>query len=242
MGKPLVYIETYLASEGYIAYQDDPKSESMALVLDNGLFFEFVPFNDNNFDNEGNINQNADALTIEQVEEGKEYALLISSVAGAWRYLLGDVVKFTNLERAQIHIVGRTKHYLSICGEHLSQDNMNRAIEMLEQSHNISIPEFTVAGLNYENMFQHKWWLGTNDDIDAELAAKVIDDNLKQLNDDYRVERIAAIRNVEAEILPLDVFYDYMKSKGKIGAQVKFPRVMKKHLPDWLEFLKTINK
>ena len=78
--------------------------------------------------------------------------------------------------------------------------------------------------------------------MDPEVVAKAIDNNLKQLNDDYRVERIAAIRKVEAEILPLEVFYDYMKSKGKVGAQVKFPRVMKKHLPDWLEFLKTIKQ
>ncbi len=242
LGKPLIYIETYLASEGYIAYQDDPKSDSMALVLDNGLFFEFVPFNDGNFDSEGNINPDAKTFTIDQVEEGREYALLISSVAGAWRYLIGDVVKFTNLSKAQIQIVGRTKHYLSVCGEHLSQENMNRAIEMLEHDYNISVPEFTVAGLPHDNMFRHKWWIGTNDKIDPEVVAKAIDNNLKQLNDDYRVERIAAIRKVEAEILPLEVFYDYMKSKGKVGAQVKFPRVMKKHLPDWLEFLKTIKQ
>jgi len=238
IGKPLIYLETYLASEGYIAYQDDPKSDSMALVLDNGLFYEFIPFNDENFDMEGNVKSNATTCVIDQVELGKDYALIISSVAGAWRYMIGDVIKFTNLDEYQIKIVGRTKHYLSVCGEHLSQDNMNRAIEMLENECNISIPEFTVAGLPHEGMFKHTWWLGTSDKIDPAVAANIIDKNLKQLNDDYRVERIAAIRKIEVEILPIDAFYEFMKSKGKVGAQIKFPRVMKKHLSDWLEFLK----
>lgn len=237
LGKPLTYIETYLASEGFIAFQTEPESRSMSLVLDNGIFYEFVPFNDDNFDNEGNINPNAKAFTIDQIEEGKEYALLLSSVSGAWRYLIGDVVKISNPACPQIQIVGRTKHYLSICGEHLSQDNMNRAIELFEHDFNISIPEFTVAGLPHDNMFKHKWWIGSDDSIDPEVAAKAIDENLKQLNDDYRVERIAAIRKVEVEVLPLSVFYDWMAAQGKVGASHKFPRVMKKHLPDWLEYL-----
>lgn len=240
LGKPLIYIETYLASEGFIAYQDEPDNRSMSLVLDNGIFYEFVPFNDDNFDYEGNIKPDAQTLTIDQVEQGREYALLLSTVAGAWRYLIGDVVKFTNMNPPQIQIVGRTKHYLSVCGEHLSQENMNRAVEMTEHDLNISIPEFTVAGLPHENMFKHTWWIGTNDTVDAQKVAESIDHYLKQLNDDYRVERIAAIRKVEVNLLPLNHFYDYMKSRGKVGAQIKFPRVMKKHLPDWLEYLDSL--
>ena len=239
LGKPLIYIETYLASEGFIAFQDDPTTKSMTLVTDNALFYDFVPFNDDNFDNDGNIKPDAESLAINEVKENEEYALLISSVAGAWRYLIGDVIKFTNLEKRQLVIVGRTKHYLSVCGEHLSGENMNRAIELVENEFNVSIPEFTVAGLPHNNMFKHKWWIGTDDKIDPNVVAKAIDDNLKKLNDDYRVERIAAIQKVEVEILPTSIFYDYMKEKGKVGAQVKFPRVMKKHLPDWLEFLET---
>jgi hypothetical protein len=233
----MTYIETYLASEGFIAFQTESESRSMSLVLDNGIFYEFVPFNDNNFDTEGNIDPKSKTFTIDQIEEGKEYALLLSSVSGAWRYLIGDVVKISNLASPQIQIVGRTKHYLSICGEHLSQENMNRAIELFEHDFNISIPEFTVAGLPHDNMFKHKWWIGSDDPIDAEVAVKAIDENLKQLNDDYRVERIAAIRKVEVEVLPLNVFYDWMAAQGKVGASHKFPRVMKKHLPDWLEYL-----
>lgn len=242
IGKEMIYMETYLASEGFIAYQNRPGTTSMSLVCDNGIFYEFVPFNDDNFDFEGNLKPDAECLTLDQIEVNKEYALLISTNAGAWRYLIGDVVRFTSLNPPEILIVGRTKHYLSICGEHLSQENMNRAIEMYEQEHNVSIPEFTVAGLPYDNMFRHKWWIGTNDNIDPQHIAKEIDRYLMKLNDDYRVERIAAIRKVEAEVLPVDTFYDYLKSKGKVGAQIKFPRVMKQHLSDWLEFLKSTQK
>src|SRR2546428_14021952 len=99
----------------------------MNLVTDNGIFFEFVPFNEDNFDADGNIVANPKTLAINQVEEGKEYALLMSTCAGAWRYLIGDVIKFTSVENAEIVITGRTKHFLSLCGEHLSVDNMNKA-------------------------------------------------------------------------------------------------------------------
>ena len=242
LGKPMIYMETYLASEGFIAYQSCPDTKSLSLVIDNGIFYEFIPFNDDNFDYEGNLKPDAKSILLSEVKLDKEYALIMSSVAGAWRYLIGDVIRFTNTKPPEILIVGRTKHYLSICGEHLSQENMDRAIEMFEQKHNVSIPEFTVAGLSYEGMFQHKWWLGTNEDIDPLQAAQEIDNYLKKLNDDYRVERIAAIKKVEVNILPLDTFYDFLKDQGKQGAQIKFPRVMKKHLHDWQEYLKKQEK
>lgn len=241
LAKPLTYIETYLASEGFIAFQSRPNTNGMQLVLDNGLFYEFVPFNSENFDDEGNVHQNATTLTIGEVEEGKEYALLLSSCAGAWRYMIGDTVKFTSIEKSEIIITGRIKHYLNLCGEHLSQDNMNRAIQLLEEQINISVPEFTVAGIKHESMFAHKWYLGVSGDwkaVDQQLVKQQIDQNLKDLNDDYRVERIAAIRDVKVELLPLDLFYKYMKTLGKEGGQHKFPRVIKKdQLTRWEEYL-----
>ncbi|MFO7723090.1 MAG: GH3 auxin-responsive promoter family protein [Bacteroidales bacterium] len=227
LGKPITYIETYLASEGFIAYQNRPDSQGMQLVLDNGLFYEFVPFNSQNFDEENKIVKNPVALTLDQVEEGKEYALLLSSVSGAWRYLIGDTIRFTNLSMSEIIITGRTRHFLNLCGEHLSQENMNRAVEMLENQENIHIREFTVAGIRHGSMFAHKWFIGTDDPVTPETAARRIDENLKKLNDDYRVERIAAIRDVIVEVLPIRAFYDWMEVQGKIGSQNKFPRVMK---------------
>ncbi|MBK7213706.1 MAG: GH3 auxin-responsive promoter family protein [Bacteroidales bacterium] len=243
LAKPLTYMETYLASEGFIAYQNRPDTSSMQLVLDNGIFFEFVPFTSENFDEDGNLKPNANALTIQQVEEGKDYALLLSSCAGAWRYLIGDTVRFTSKSLAEIVITGRTKHYLSICGEHLSQENMNRAIEMLEHQMNISVREFAVAGEESDNMFAHRWYLGVDEPFDIELASQKIDENLKLLNDDYRTERLHAIRDVIVEQLPSQVFYDWMKKQGKIGGQYKFPRVLKKKkLEDWRSFLSEIKK
>jgi len=238
LAHPLVYIETYLASEGFIAFQTRPDTDSMALVLDNGIFFEFVPFNDENFNSEGNIVEKPHTLTIKEVQENREYALLLSTCAGAWRYLIGDTIKFTSLQRNEIVITGRTKHFLSLCGEHLSQENMNTAVKMLDDEFNLDIREFTVAGIRYDTMFAHKWFLGTDKEISPELAKKKIDENLKNLNDDYRVERIAAIKEVFVEILPSEVFYDWMKLKGKEGGQNKFPRVLKnQQIKEWEEHI-----
>jgi hypothetical protein len=239
LGKPLIYMETYLASEGFIAYQKRPYVNSMQMALDTGLFFEFVPFNESNFDFEGNISNNPEVLTLNQVEENKEYALLLSSNAGAWRYLIGDTIKFTSTNLNEIRITGRTKHFLSLCGEHLSQENMNRAIEMLCNDLNINIKEFTVAGIKHGSMFAHKWFLGTDDDLTPDVARDLIDNYLKTLNDDYRVERIAAIKDVIVKILPCNVFYQWMRDKGKEGAQNKFPRVLKaKQLEEWEAYIK----
>jgi hypothetical protein len=235
-------METYLASEGFIAYQNRPGTSSMQLVLDNGIFFEFVPFTSANFDDDSNIKPGAQTLTIDQVEEGKDYALLLSTCAGAWRYLIGDTIRFTSKPLSEIVITGRTKHYLSVCGEHLSQENMNRAIEMLEQQMNISVREFTVAGIRYENMFAHRWYLGVDEPFDRNMASQYIDENLKILNDDYRTERLHAIREVLVEPLSSGVFYDWMKQQGKIGGQYKFPRVLKNNkLEDWENFLASMN-
>jgi len=238
LGHPITFIETYLASEGFLAYQNRPNTSAMSLELDNGLFYEFVPFSDENFDDNNNIRPTAKALLLKEVEEGKEYALLISSCAGAWRYLIGDTIKFTSKELCEIVITGRTKHFLSLCGEHLSQENMNRAVEMLEDDLNIEVREFTVTGIKHKSMFAHKWYIGTENKIDPEIVKIKIDEYLKILNDDYRVERIAAIKDVLVEVLPPEAFYQWLKLKGKEGAQNKFPRVLKNgKINEWEEFL-----
>jgi hypothetical protein len=237
--RPLIFMETYLASEGFIAYDDRPGTEGMKMVLDNGIFFEFVPFTENNFGADGNLKDNPEAFSIGEVQEGVEYALLMSTCSGAWRYLIGDTIKFTSLKNQEMIITGRTKHFLSLCGEHLSQDNMNRAIELTAEELNIEIKEFTVTGIPYGSLFAHKWFIGTDDAADAKLLKEKLDEHLKNLNDDYRVERIAALKDVIVEILPSSYFYEWLEQKGKMGAQNKFPRVMKnKHLAEWEEFLK----
>ncbi|MBL7924123.1 MAG: GH3 auxin-responsive promoter family protein [Bacteroidia bacterium] len=236
---PLTYIETYLASEGFIAYQDEQDNRSMRMVLNNGLFFEFVPFNSENFNADGELVRKPKTLLIDEVETGEEYALLLTTCAGAWRYLIGDVIRFTNVEKAEIVITGRTKHYLSLCGEHLSVDNMNKAIEMVSDEFNISINEFSVSGIKHGSLFAHKWFIGTDDPVDAAALRTSLDDKLKILNDDYRVERMSALKDVIVEVLPLKVFLNWMEKNGKIGSQNKFPRVMKNHqFDEWEKFVK----
>ncbi|MDD4575392.1 MAG: GH3 auxin-responsive promoter family protein [Bacteroidales bacterium] len=245
LGKPLTYMETYLASEGFIAYQNRPNVSTMELVIDNGIFYEFVPFEESNFDDEYNILSTAKTLTIDQVEEGVEYALLISTCAGAWRYLIGDTIKFTSKELLEICITGRTKQFLNLCGEHMSVENMNSAIKMLEDEMGVAIREFTVIGYKRSegSMFAHKWFLGTDSELDNKVAAEKIDEYLKVLNDDYRVERMEAIREISAEVVPLSAFYDWLRKNSKEGSQNKFPRVLKGNkCTDWLEFIKSYQK
>jgi hypothetical protein len=238
LGKKITYIETYLASEGFIAYQDRQDAKGMRLVTSDHIFHEFVPFDDNNFDADGEINPNAQALMIHEVEEGKDYALLLSTSAGAWRYLIGDTIRFTDKERCEIIITGRTKHFLSLVGEHLSVDNMNKAVQCASEEMNISIPEFTVVGEPYESFFAHHWYVASDDTFDKEELCKRIDEKLHSINDDYAVERKSALRKVFLDVLPEASFMKFMELKGKVGGQHKFPRVLKgKMLDDWKKFL-----
>jgi hypothetical protein len=242
LGKPIVYIENYLASEGFIGYKTREHAKGMQLILNNNIFFEFIPFDDKNFDSEGRILDSHDAKMIHEVEEGKEYALLMSTNAGSWRYLIGDTIKFVDLEKSEVVITGRTKHFLSLTGEHLSVDNMNKAIELVSEEFNVSIPEYTVVGFPHGNYFAHRWYIATNDTVDAEKIRKRIDENLRALNDDYATERDSALKEVFLVVLPEETFLRFMERKGKLGSQHKFPRVMKgKMLGDWNLFLQENN-
>jgi hypothetical protein len=239
LGKPITYIETYLASEGFLAYQNRQDAKGMHLALASNIFFEFVPFDDTNFDADGNMVERPEALMIHEVEVGKDYAILISTNAGAWRYLIGDTVRFVDLEKNEIIITGRTKHFLSLVGEHLSVDNMNKAIQLVSDELNICIPEFTVAGVPHGTFFAHHWFIGTDDKVNAEELRIRLDNKIKELNDDYEVERKHALKEIFVDVLSEKNFMDFMKKKGKIGGQHKFPRVLKgKMLEDWKKFLK----
>lgn len=242
MGKPMLYLETYLASEGFIAYEYR-SGYDMKLVLDNGLFLEFVPFNEENFDSEGEIIANPQAFMIDQVEEGKDYALLLSTCAGAWRYLIGDTVKVTNKERGEIIITGRTKHFLSLCGEHLSVENMTHAVALTGEEFNLPLFEFTVSGRSIGSGFEHHWYLAVDEKgTNAENILEALDKHLKVLNDDYRVERSGPLTDLKITLLPSSVFYGFMKKIGKEGGQNKFPRVLKKkQLEEWEGYIASVS-
>lgn len=241
LGKPITYIETYLASEGFLAYQNRQYAKGMKLALNNNIFFEFVPFDHHNFDLEGNMVENPEALMIHEVKKNVNYAILISTNAGTWRYLIGDTIQFVDTEKCEIIITGRTRFFLSLVGEHLSVDNMNRAINQVSEELNIDIGEFTVAGVPHGNFFAHHWYVATDDPVNTDDLRKAIDEKLKALNDDYEVERKHALKEVFVEVLKEEVFMNFMKSKGKVGGQHKFPRVLKgKNLEDWQNFLKEL--
>jgi hypothetical protein len=210
----------------------------MQLVLTNGIFHEFVPFNETNFSSDGVIVDTPQTLMIDEVEEGKEYALLLSTCSGAWRYLIGDTIRFVSKRKAEIVITGRTKFFLSLCGEHLSVDNMNKAVELSAREMNLDVREFTVAGINHDPLFAHHWYIGTDAKVDADQLRDRIDAHLKALNDDYAIERQHALKHVFLTLLPTRVFYKWMEARGKMGGQHKFPRVLKKNqVAEWQAFI-----
>ncbi len=236
--KPLIYVDTYLASEGFIAYQKETNDEFMTLVLNSDIFLEFVPFDEEHFDSEGSLISTDNIVDYSKVEEGKDYAILLSNSAGAWRYQIGDVVRIEDKIKCQISIVGRTKLFLSICGEHLSIDNMNMAVLAAEKEFGISIPEFTVMSIPKNNFYTHRWFVGLLGDVSSDQLRTFIDIKLMELNDDYRIERSNVLQDIELEILPNELFFDFLSAQGKSGGQHKFPRVLKgKMKKEWQLFL-----
>ncbi len=239
LGKPLMYIETYMASEGSFGFQARPNVKGIKLVLNANIFFEFVTFNEINFNEDGDIYPNATSFLISEVQENIDYAVVISTCSGAWRYLIGDVIRFTNVKEHEIIITGRTKQFLSLCGEHISVDNLNQAIQAVNAKMKTKIKEFTVAGMPYDNLFAHHWYIGCDELVDHEQIKNIIDETLSEINDDYAVERTSALKEIFVHIYPNSVFMEYLKVIGKYGAMNKFPRVMKgDSLKNWLDFLK----
>lgn len=228
-GKPIVIIDTYLCSEGYLATQIRKDTDAMALITDNGIYFEFVPFTDKNIDAQGNIRSDAKAYSIEEVDEGVQYVLVISTVAGAWRYMIGDTIEFTDKARAEIKITGRTKHFLNVVGSQLSIIQMNRAIEELGEEFGINIKEFTVAALMKKDNYMHRWYLGVEDQAAKHGAqmARRLDEILQENNKNYKVARSKALKSVEVKCIPNAIFHLWTEETKQKGGQVKFPRVMK---------------
>lgn len=242
LAKPISFVETYMASEGSFGFKAHPNDSGIKLVLNAGIFYEFVPFNASNFDEEGNPYSKVQSVLINEVDEQTEYAVMLSTCSGAWRYIIGDVIRFTNAKEHEMMIVGRTKQFLSLCGEHLSVDNMNKAIEVVAKQYQIAINEFTVIGFSEANYFAHRWYIGCDDkSISEQEIAASIDKALCELNDDYEVERTSALKSIYVTLVPNKTFYDYMKSLGKDGAMNKFPRVLKGNAKDkWEAYLNNL--
>ena len=238
---PLLYLDTYLASEGFIALQVNPNEDmSMQLAYDGGIYFEFIPFQPEYFDDKGAPLEDAPALSLAQVEEGNEYAMLISTVSGAWRYSIGDTVKFTNKEKAEIKITGRTKFFLNVVGSQLSVNKMTDAIHKLEEEFDASISEFTVAAVKYDGDFYHQWVIGTEEgsNLKEEALAKALDDALKAANKNYGVARSKALKGVKVKLIAPEVFYDWAEQTKKKGGQIKIPQMMgESEMKGFLKFI-----
>jgi hypothetical protein len=234
LGRPLIYIDTYLASEGYLATQKRPDTNAMSLIVNNGVFFEFVPFLEENIDDDGRVKPGVKVLTLEQAAENTEYVLLISTVSGAWRYMIGDTVIITDKKRSEIQISGRTKHYLNVVGEQLSVQKMNMAIGKLENTFDIEVKEFTASTIFKDEQFIMKFIIGTDKEIDTVKAAEIIDTELADNNKNYAVARTKALKGVEVEAIPVEHFYSWSEEYKKLGGQAKIPRVMKED--DFKEF------
>ena len=240
LGKPITYLETYMASEGSFGFKCRSGDHGIKLVLNAGIFFEFIPFDELNFDENGHVRPGARTITIEDVDEHTNYALVISTCAGAWRYLIGDVIKFTDVSVMEIAIVGRTSQFLNLCGEHVSIENITAALDTAAKQLNISVGEFSVAGVSYKSRFAYRWFIGSDDPVaNVQGIAYLLDQALYMANDDYKVERQAgAISHVFVEVLPKKVFRDFLLWTKKDDAMSKFPRVMKGAvLQDWEQFL-----
>lgn len=225
LGKPVTVIDTYLASEGFLAFQARPETTAMQLVTNGGIYFEFVPFKPEYINPDGSITQDAPSLTLKDVELDQDYVVIISTVSGAWRYLIGDTIEFTNIKKAEIKITGRTKFFLNTVGSQLSVNKLDDAIRFLEEKFKTTIPEYTLCAKRFDDGFYHSWYLGS-DNLSSDTVADVLDEFLKDANKNYKVARSKALEGVKVEVVSPEVFHDWSGANKKKGGQVKMERVM----------------
>ncbi|MGB7393705.1 MAG: GH3 auxin-responsive promoter family protein, partial [Pricia sp.] len=238
LGQPITIIDTYLASEGFIAFQARPETDSMRLVTDGGIYFEFVPFDPDYIQQDGSLSDEAPSLTLSEVELDQDYVLIISTVSGAWRYLIGDTIAFTDIERAEIKITGRTKFFLNTVGSQLSVNKLNDAVQHLEDAFSIKIPEYTLCAKRIDGEFYHCWYLGTEAGKDDTELADSLDEYLKGANNNYKVARTKALEGVKVTTVDPEVFSEWNGRNKKKGGQVKMERVMEEEkFEEWEKFV-----
>lgn len=234
------YLEVYNASEGFFAIQDDPASNDMLLMLDYGIFYEFIP-------TEEIEKPQPKSLTIGEVEKDKNYALVISTNSGLWRYMIGDTVKFTSLFPHKIVISGRTKHFINVFGEEVIVDNADRALRIACDKTGAEITDYTAAPIFMSDQHQggHEWIIEFSViPSDLEYFSTLLDHALMSINSDYEAKRY---RNLTLD-KPLvhaakpGSFYTWLAEKGKLGGQNKVPRLSneRKYLEELFDIQKRI--
>lgn len=223
IGKEINYYEIYNASEGFFAIQDRHKSDEMLLMLDYGIFYEFIPMDTFH-------NADRQAVPLAEVELGKNYAMVITTNSGLWRYLIGDTVKFTSLSPFRIKISGRTKHYINAFGEELMIDNVEAALSKACAETKACICDFTGAPVFMKDgdSGAHEWIFEfTESPDDLERFTDIFDDELKALNSDYEAKRYnnMTLKRPVVHVAKPQLFYNWMSSRGKLGGQNKVPRL-----------------
>ncbi len=230
----VTYLETYSASEGFFAIQDDlSKVGEMLLMLDYGIFYEFIPMEEVG-------KQHPKALLLDEVEVGKNYALVISTNAGLWRYLIGDTVKFTSKYPFRLKVSGRTKHFINAFGEEVIVENADHAIKIAAQNTDSLVANYT-AGPVYMgdgSRGRHEWIIEfTKEPENQEEFTRILDETLREVNSDYDAKRYKdmALLSPLVHFAPANTFYNWMSKRNKLGGQNKVPRLSNDR--DYLEDL-----
>ncbi len=217
------YMETYNASEGFFSLQDNWGDPSMLLLLDYGIFYEFIPLEE--IDAEF-----PKVYRLQDVETDRNYAMIITTSSGLWRYKIGDTVRFTSKSPYKILITGRTKHFINAFGEELMVDNAERALEKTCEMLDVKVREYTAAPvyMSSSSKGKHQWLIEFEQvPKNLELFTKTLDDTLKSLNSDYEAKRYKNMTLEMPEIIVArkNLFYDWLEQKGKLGGQHKIPRL-----------------
>ncbi|MFT7197083.1 MAG: hypothetical protein ACI83W_001450 [Marinoscillum sp.] len=237
--KPLTIIDTYLASEGFFSFVARPNTMSMQLALAHGYFYEFIPFDKRGVDEQGNLLENPESHTLSEVVLDQDYVLVISTCSGAWRYMIGDTIKFTSLDPHEIKITGRTKFFLNVVGSQLSEEKMDDAIVAVSKSLKVDVNEYSVAAIKNEaNEYYHQWVVVSDDKIDENEFRMQLDESLKESNKNYKIARNKALKAVKLIVISKMTYYDFLEHGKKKGGQVKTPKVMtEKKMRNYLDFI-----
>ena len=230
------YYEIYNASEGFFGIQDRNNSDELLLMLDYGIFYEFIPM-----DTFGTNLQKA--IPLSEVELDKNYAIVITTNAGLWRYIIGDTVRFTSVSPYRIKITGRTKHFINVFGEELIIENTEKALERTCQLTNSEVIDYTVAPIFMKDKLKggHEWIIEFETlPKNIESFVEILDNELKKLNSDYEAKRYnnMTLNPPKVHVARKNLFHDWLKNKNKLGGQNKVPRLSnnRQHIEELLAF------
>jgi hypothetical protein len=233
----MYYLETYNASEGFFGIQDQADSSDLLLMLDYGIYYEFIPMSEVG-------KEFPDTISLEDVELEKNYAIVITTNAGLWRYMIGDTVKFTSLNPYKIRITGRTKHFINAFGEEVIIDNAEKALTKASNETGALVKDYTACPVYFKgnDVGRHEWIIEFEKmPIEFERFIDILDNTLREVNSDYDAKRFKdmALKRPLVHNAPTDTFYKWLKHKGKLGGQHKVPRLAneRKYVDEILEMM-----